>query len=146
MFLVKMLIVIVFAVLITPRREQAPHRTILNDRPMLIVKTARLLGKLSEVGRLNVLGSEPSWHIYVDPSVKSTGPVPAEELMTTLARKKINVIVDDRQLRMLPQVAQDKQFLSLLDHPGQYGFVAVKICDTPSLKILVREELSVELP
>jgi hypothetical protein len=65
--------------------------------------------------------------------------------MTTLARKEINVIVDDRQLRILPQVSKDKQFLSLLDHPAKHGFVAVEISETPACRILVAEALAAGL-
>ena len=139
------ILAVVFAITITPHREDAPHKAIRNGRPMAFAKSAQLMRRLAQHESIEALGADLDWKIFVDQPVSMTTPFQPSDLIATLNNKQIDVIVDEPQFRLMPVVANDKPFSKLLAEPESHGYVAVRFCDRPVWQLLIRRDLHEQL-
>lgn len=112
---------------------------------MLMKKTIKSLRSMHIDQSVGLLASEIGIEHYVGEQLTGVNPWerrPDETLSDFLKRNNIGVIVDERQLGLDTRMAHDRNVETLLDEPGQFGFVAREIPGTDR-RLLVRHDLSI---
>ena len=132
--------VVVLAMILTPRRDQAPHSTVERGKEMTIVKTAVSLRPLNVQQPLRILRSELGLERYVGNNVEGIEVSDSMAFLELLHQERIDVIVDEPGLRDDLRLASDAGFRNFVEDPSRFGFASTTIAGTPR-RLLVKREL-----